>query len=116
MRWLVVILVLLVVLFLIGYFRIDGGVMLPGQTVLDSTVQWVQHAVGSTVAIVAALLLLIRAVQEERAEDVVPLVLPLFAGLALLHPDWPTILGLAVVAVGLFLRESLTERTGEADK
>jgi len=116
MRWLAVILVVLVVLFLIGYFRIDGGVMVPGQTVLDSTVQWVQHAVGSTVAIVAAILLLIRAVQEERAENVIPLVLPLFAGLTLLHPDWPTTLGLAVVAVGLFLREALTSRTGEANE
>ena len=108
MRWLVVIVVLLVVLFLIGYFRIDGGVMNPGQKVLDSTVEWVQHAVGSAVAIIAALLLLIRVVQDENAENVVVLVFPLFAGLALLHPDWPTVLGLAVVAVGLILRESRT--------
>jgi len=33
MRWLVAILMLLVVLFLVGYFRIEGGVMVPGPTV-----------------------------------------------------------------------------------
>ena len=111
MRWLVAILVLLAVLFLIGYFRIDSGVMIPGQTVLEGTLQWVQHATGAIVAAVAGLLILLGAVQGERVETVVSLTLPLFAGLSLLNPDWPAMLGLASVAVGLVVREALNRRT-----
>jgi hypothetical protein len=110
MRWLIGLLVLLAALFLIGYFRIDGGVMMPGQNVLDSALQWVVHAVGSAVAGVAAILLLVRAVQNQPAESVVSLVLPLFAGVLLLHPDWSTAVALAAVAVSLILRDTLGRR------
>jgi hypothetical protein len=90
MRWLVAILALLVVLFLVGYFRIEGGVMSLGQTVLDSTLQWVKNATGSAITAIAALLLLLRAIQNGRVETVVPLVVALLAGLELVKPDWPT--------------------------
>jgi len=116
MRWLVAILALLVVLSLIGYFRIEGGVMSPGQTVLDSTLLWVKNATGSAIAAIAALLLLLRAIQNERVETIVPPVAALLAGLALVRPDWPTTLGLAAVATGLLLREAVAGRAPREDQ
>ena len=110
MRSMIGILVLLAVLFLIAYFRIDGGVLMPGQVVLDSALQWVVNVVGSVVAGVAAILLLVRAVQNQPAESLVALVLPLFAGLLLLRPDWSTALALAAVALSRIVSETLNRR------
>ncbi len=105
MRWMIGFVAVLAALFLFAYFQIDGGVMVPGQTVLENALQWVIHATGNGIAAVAAFMLLLRALQGEPVEAAVPLAISLLAGLLLADPQWSTTLALAAIAVSLIVRE-----------
>jgi hypothetical protein len=111
MRWLIASAVILGVLFWFVYFQVDRGVMVPGQTVLDSALQWVVHAVGNAIAVVSAFVLLVRALQNEPAGSTVSIALVLLAGLLLANPHWSVTLALAVLAASLILREALSGGT-----
>jgi uncharacterized membrane protein YkvI len=65
------------------------------------------QGLGGMIAVSAALLLLLRALDRDPWTRMTPLIVPLMAGLLLLHPHWALALTLAVAVGGAFARDLL---------
>jgi hypothetical protein len=60
---------------------------------------WVMMFVGGTFAAVSGLVLLQRGLAGARLQEVLPMVIPLFAGLMIYQSHWSLALGLAAIVV-----------------
>jgi hypothetical protein len=65
------------------------------------------HGLGGMIALSAGLLMLVRAAGRDSLASMLPLVLPLLAGLLLIHPHWSLGLVLAIAVAGVLLRDLL---------
>ena len=74
---------------------------------LEFSISSLTRGLGAMIALAAGLLLLLRAASRDSLASMTPLILPLVAGLLLIHPHWSLGLVLAVVVAGVLLRDLL---------
>ena len=82
------------------------------------TVSLLARAIGTFIATVAALALLLKAVSGETFEQTAVLTLPLLAGLLIVQVDWSLSLPLGALGVGVITKEILAlflRKGGAAD-
>ena len=81
-----------------------------------SRIHFVVTSIGGMVALYSAVLLLFRAANGEKISQLLPLVLPLLAGIAIVNSSMATVIVLGVIIVAMYVRQmvgSPTERQGK---
>lgn len=79
---------------------------------LELSLNSLVHGMAAMIALASALLLLLRAANRDNLASMMPLVLPLLAGLLLIHPHWSLGIVLAIVVTGVLLRDLLPSGSG----
>ena len=68
---------------------------------MEFGVTWIARVVGIFMATVSSLVLLLRGLDGATMEKMIPMTLPLLAGVVLIEPHWTTALALAGLALGV---------------
>ncbi len=97
----------LIVLFLLVMLSLLVSVAnthVSGGSRVELAVGTLARGAGATIAVMAALLLLLRAASRETPEQLIPLLLVLCGGLLLFQPHWVIGLVPALVVLGVYAR------------
>ncbi|MCP5523957.1 MAG: hypothetical protein H7A46_20665 [Verrucomicrobiales bacterium] len=78
-----------------------------GLPLLELSLNSLIHGLGGMIALSAGFLMLVRAAGRDSLASMLPLVLPLLAGLLMVHPHWSLGLVLAIAVAGVLLRDLL---------
>ena len=83
---------------------------------LEFGVTLIARVLGIFMVAVSSLVLLLKGLEGATLETMIPMTLPLLAGVVLIEPHWTTALALAVLAlgvsIGLVVRTTIASRRG----